>query len=67
MAEIPALCSHLTPIKCNFTHIKKGNKCSFTHYIRYLQNKHSLRPSKPLTPSSPFCALKHPLSIYNKV
>ena len=46
MAEIPALCSHLTPIKCNFTHIKKGNKCSFTQYIRYLQNKHSLSSFK---------------------
>ena len=42
MAEIPALRSLLTPIKCNFTHVKKGNKRSFTHYIRYLQNKHSL-------------------------
>ena len=42
MAEIPALRSLLTPIKCDFTHIKKGNKCSFMHYIRYLQNEHSL-------------------------
>ena len=36
MAEMPALRSFLIPIKCDFTHVKKGNKRGFTHYIRYL-------------------------------